>query len=108
MSALTLKGQDELKRFGWKLGPEFEQRYLTDAWVFNLANAVETVASERDEALALLRRIADYTQEHWQPACTPIDNGILSAVAHLFNRLAPSDPQPEKVEQVVDSRPLSL
>ena len=35
-----------LKPFGWTCGPEFWQRYYSDAWVFNLANAVE-VLTER-------------------------------------------------------------
>lgn len=52
MSALDECVERELRRFGWALGPEFEHRYLTDPWVFNLVNALGAVAHERDEALA--------------------------------------------------------
>lgn len=37
-----------LARFGWTCGPEFWRRYYTDQWVFNLANAVETLTEERE------------------------------------------------------------
>lgn len=36
---------DALKQFGWTCGPEFWRRYYTDAWVFNLANAVEKLTA---------------------------------------------------------------
>lgn len=54
MSALSDAAQAQLRRFGWQLGPEFERRYMTDAWVFNLVNAIEKVAAERDELRAVL------------------------------------------------------
>lgn len=53
-SVLTPTAEAELRRFGWTLGPEFDRRYLTDAWVFNLVNALAVVATERDEARAAL------------------------------------------------------
>ena len=52
MSALDEHAERELRRFGWELGPEFERRYITDAWVFNLVNALGAVARERDAAMA--------------------------------------------------------
>lgn len=33
--------EDALRPFGWTCGTDFWQRYHTDPWVFNLANAVE-------------------------------------------------------------------
>lgn len=50
MSAWGEKGDVELRRFGWELGPTFRERYLTDVWVFSLVNALGVVASERDAA----------------------------------------------------------
>lgn len=47
--------EDALKPFGWTCGPDFWQRYYQDAWVFNLANAVERVSAERDD---LARRLS--------------------------------------------------
>jgi hypothetical protein len=57
VSALTEAGQAELRRFGWTLGPDFERRYHTDPWVFNLANAVEAVAGERECLLDTLEKL---------------------------------------------------
>jgi hypothetical protein len=37
-----------LAPFGWVCGPEFWKRYYSDAWVFNLANAVERLSAEVD------------------------------------------------------------
>jgi hypothetical protein len=34
-----------LKPFGWTCGQDFWQRYYTDPWVFNLANAVERLTA---------------------------------------------------------------
>lgn len=42
-----------LKPFGWTCGPDFWKRYYSDAWVFNLANAV----------VALSLAISDTAQE---------------------------------------------
>jgi len=39
-----------LRRFGWTCGPEFWQRYYSDPWVFNLANAVERLTDQLEEA----------------------------------------------------------
>lgn len=59
MSTLSRNAEKELRRFGWTLGPEFERRYITDPWVFNLVNALDVVATERDEALARLVPIGE-------------------------------------------------
>lgn len=67
MSALTDAGQAELRRFGWTLGPEFERRYLSDPWVFNLANVVEKVAAERDVLIAAITEFAD-SSTSWEGA----------------------------------------
>ena len=48
-----------LKRFGWKCGPEFEKRYYSDPWVFNLANAVERLTSENGELVELIGDLLD-------------------------------------------------
>jgi hypothetical protein len=37
---------DALAPFGWTCGPDFWQRYYTDPWVFNLANAVERLTDQ--------------------------------------------------------------
>lgn len=44
-----------LKPFGWTCTKDFWDRYYSDPWVFNLANAVEALA---DEVLRL-RRLND-------------------------------------------------
>jgi hypothetical protein len=59
MSALSETAIKELRRFGWTLGPEFERRYMEDAWVFNLVNALEAVARERDEAIGRALRVRE-------------------------------------------------
>lgn len=38
--------RDVLRSYGWKLGPEFDARYYTDPWVFNLVNIIEKQQSE--------------------------------------------------------------
>jgi hypothetical protein len=35
-----------LARFGWSCGPTFWERYYNDAWVFNLANAIDALTTE--------------------------------------------------------------
>jgi hypothetical protein len=52
VSGLSEEARRELRRFGWKLGGDFERRYASDPWVFNLVNALEVVVRERDAALA--------------------------------------------------------
>ena len=42
----TVTVTEALKAFGWTCGPEFEKRYRTDPWVFNLANAVQRLTEE--------------------------------------------------------------
>jgi hypothetical protein len=39
-----------LRPFGWTCTPVFWQRYYSDPWVFNLANAVEFLTDELAEA----------------------------------------------------------
>lgn len=41
---------DALRPFGWTMGEDFWRRYHSDAWVFNLANAVERLTAQLDEA----------------------------------------------------------
>lgn len=41
-----------LKAFGWEVGPAFAERYYSDPWVFNLANAVERLTSEVERTRA--------------------------------------------------------
>lgn len=36
-----------LARFGWTCSDEFWNRYYSDPWVFNLANAVERLTAEQ-------------------------------------------------------------
>jgi hypothetical protein len=38
--------EDALRPFGWRCGPEFDKRYASDRWVFNLANAVQRLTNE--------------------------------------------------------------
>lgn len=47
-----------LAPFGWTCGEDFWKRYHSDAWVFNLANAVERLSNgaRLAEAEALLRQ----------------------------------------------------
>jgi len=40
---------DALKPFGWTCTPDFWERYYTDAWVFNLANAVQLLTERQDQ-----------------------------------------------------------
>lgn len=37
--------EEALRPFGWTCGPEFQRRYATDEWVFNLANAVQVLTA---------------------------------------------------------------
>lgn len=46
--------REVLRSYGWRCGPEFEERYVTDAWVFNLVNALEREATARADAEAAL------------------------------------------------------
>lgn len=39
-----------LRPFGWTCTPDFWKRYYTDPWVFNLANAVESLTVALDKA----------------------------------------------------------
>jgi hypothetical protein len=70
--AEQIKSADEarmeaaLKPFGWTCGPDFWRRYHTDAWVFNLANAVERLSSEVDRLEAQPKLAADFPEE-WEP-----------------------------------------
>lgn len=49
-------GEDRLAAalapFGWTCGPEFWQRYYSDPWVFNLANAVQALSEHLELVLA--------------------------------------------------------
>lgn len=40
---------DALRPFGWTCGPDFWERYYSDPWVFNLANAVERLTARLQE-----------------------------------------------------------
>lgn len=46
MNAKEQKIADALKPFGWTCEPDFWKQYYRDAWVFNLANAVERLTDE--------------------------------------------------------------
>lgn len=97
--------ETELRRFGWLLGPEFEQRYATDAWVFNLANAVEAVAAERDAALAraeaaesalvtaraAIHELLDQREDRWND----YDETIRGLLAALFEPTTETCPECE-------------
>lgn len=48
-----------LAPFGWTCTPEFWQRYHQDAWVFNLANAVDRLARRDARLTAALTDIAN-------------------------------------------------
>jgi hypothetical protein len=39
-----------LRPFGWTCTPDFWKRYYADPWVFNLANAVESLTVALDKA----------------------------------------------------------
>ena len=52
-----------LAPFGWTCGPAFWQRYYSDPWVFNLANAVE----------ALVGQVADAEQRAEESALRSIE-----------------------------------
>jgi hypothetical protein len=41
-----------LKSFGWDCTPDFWRRYHTDAWVYNLANAVALLHTVDDDEFA--------------------------------------------------------
>lgn len=48
-----------LRSYGWKCGPEFDQRYITDAWVFALVNIIEKLVGEREQLRAALQEVAN-------------------------------------------------
>lgn len=52
----TVTVTEALKAFGWTCGPEFERRYYSDMWVFNLANAVQRLTEENRRLTAQLSR----------------------------------------------------
>lgn len=52
----TVTLTEALQAFGWTCGPEFEKRYLTDPWVFNLANAVQRLTEENRRLSTQTRR----------------------------------------------------
>jgi hypothetical protein len=97
--AEQIKSADEarmeaaLKPFGWTCGPDFWRRYHTDAWVFNLANAVERLSSEVDRLEAQPKLAADFPEE-WEP-----DEPLLS-------ESEPAQPKLRKLEGWVVERAL--
>ena len=48
MNEFETRVAEALATFGWTCGPEFWKRYYEDAWVFNLANAVEALSRGRE------------------------------------------------------------
>lgn len=56
-----------------------------------IANA-RSVEVENARLRAALTAIVDYTREHWQQACTPIDNGLLDGARVALGE----QPQPER------------
>lgn len=40
-----------LAPFGWTCGPEFWERYYSDPWVFNLANAVTALTRKVEQGV---------------------------------------------------------
>jgi hypothetical protein len=67
-----------LAPFGWTCGPEFWQRYYSDPWVFNLANAVERLAaseSARERAEGEAERLLAALVEVGNYECEPFHTG---------------------------------
>lgn len=40
MNAVEQQIADAFKPFGWSCGSEFWKRYYSDAWIYNLTNAI--------------------------------------------------------------------
>lgn len=59
--------REVLKSFGWLCGEEFDNRYYTDRWVFNLVNIIEHLAQERHD----LKKGISYAIGHLESAETP-------------------------------------
>lgn len=53
-----------LKPFGWTCTADFWQRYYSDPWVFNLANAVERL-TEQISDLQMIVRASDPGEPSW-------------------------------------------
>jgi len=78
MTELSPTAEKALRSFGWTLGPEFERRYLTDPWVFNLVNALERYALRVDvleagvrHTIGLVAQGADGTALWWLRSLLP-------------------------------------
>ncbi len=51
-----------LRSYGWEGGPEFEKRYYTDPWVFNLVNIIEREREEVERLRNALNEVRDVAQ----------------------------------------------
>lgn len=56
--------EEALRRFRWACDPEFEQRYATDTWVFNLANALAALTTENNRLRGFVSGVAN--DSWWQ------------------------------------------
>jgi hypothetical protein len=59
-----------LAPFGWTCGPDFWQRYYSDPWVFNLANAVERLvhrAQQLDTAHDVIEAVRQWGPDAQMP-----------------------------------------
>lgn len=50
--------------FGWEITPEWVEKYNTDAWVYNLTNAL---VNEHHRYLELLKRVDPAALDGYQP-----------------------------------------
>lgn len=108
-----------LQSFGWECGPEFKKRYLTDPWVFNLANAVERLFVENvelradgtsgaEEVIYAIRR-ADGQDMGDYRFCTTTEGDWSAAEDDADESLAPVEYQLLKmVVEVVERKVLPL
>lgn len=66
-SAISEEARRVLQGAGWELGPDFEQRYHADAWVFNLVNLIERLVGNFDQLKETMnkrnRQLADERDE---------------------------------------------
>lgn len=58
--------RDVLREYGWACGPEFDERYLTDTWVFNLANVVERERIQAERFKEALSETASLLYQVWR------------------------------------------
>jgi hypothetical protein len=54
-----------LETLGWEVTPEFRERYLTDAWTYNLTNVMISMQAEIDNLSVANRTLTEF-RDYWR------------------------------------------